>query len=134
MRYWVYLNDKVMEKPFEEGELSSVPGFNADTLVCKETPAPGETQEWLPAKMVIEAYKRPVPPPPPPPQILSKFAPQQNTEAEPKVTVFSGNIFGSSSDNNEISIGGQTPYTYPPATCSVQGSVHRDVHRHISHG
>lgn len=111
MRYWVYINDKVIEKPFEEGELSSIQGFNANTLICKETPPAGEAQEWVPAKTLIAAFRAPVPPPPPAPKVISQFTNKEEAEKkEDKVTILSSNIFGSSSDNNEISIGGQTPY------------------------
>lgn len=114
MRYWVYINGKVIEMPFEEGELSAIKGFNADTLVCKETPAPGETQEWVPAKMLIESYKQPAPPPPPSRQVIEKFASQQeNTVKEPKNTILSSNIFGSEEkqtplDENNADMLGQT--------------------------
>lgn len=111
MRYWVYINDKVIERPFEEGELSSIQGFNANTLICKETPPAGEAQEWVPAKTLIAAFRAPVPPPPPAPGVISQFANKKEAEKkEDKVTILSSNIFASSSDNNEISIGGQTPY------------------------
>ena len=95
MRYWVYINDKVIEKPFEEGELKSIPGFNADTLICKEIPAEGETQEWVPAKNLIAAYKQPAPPPPPTQQNINKFNKQESTGQETQATILSGNIFGS---------------------------------------
>ena len=112
MRYWVYINDKVIERPFEEGELSSIQGFNANTLICKETPPAGEAQEWVPAKTLIAAFRAPVPPPPPPPapQAVSQSIKEESPKQEDKVTILSSNIFASSSDNNEISIGGQTPY------------------------
>lgn len=103
MRYWVYINGKVIEMPFEEGELSAIKGFNADTLVCKETPAPGETQEWVPAKMLIDSYKQPVPPPPPSKQVIEKFShkPQDTFIKEPKATILSSNIFGSEGNKNQ---------------------------------
>ncbi|MBQ4493063.1 MAG: hypothetical protein II972_00440 [Elusimicrobiaceae bacterium] len=109
MRYWVYINDNVIEKPFEEGELSLIPGFNGDTLVCKETLAEGETQEWVPARLLIEAYKRPVPPPPPTKQVIDKFK-EDTAVKESKKTILSSNIFGTSTDNNEISLNGKTAY------------------------
>ncbi len=123
MRYWVYINGKVIEMPFEEGELSAIKGFNADTLVCKETPAAGETQEWMPAKMLIEAYKQPAPPPPPTKQVIEKFSKPQNTILkEPKGTILSSNIFGSeekkesepqSQQNNNEANFGQTEAIFP---------------------
>ena len=122
MRYWVYINGKVIEMPFEEGELSAIKGFNADTLVCKETPAAGETQEWMPAKMLIEAYKQPAPPPPPSRQIIEKFSPSsQNTVLkEPKGTILSSNIFGSTEkkepepqQNNTDAMFSQTEAIFP---------------------
>lgn len=126
MRYWVYINDRVIEMPFEEGELSVIKGFNGNTLICKETPAPGEAQEWMPAKMLIEAYKQPVPPPPPPPQIIAKFA-QQEAPApaakESKSTILSGNIFGDSRENNNIPVGNDTPYTSVDTTKSNIGQT-----------
>ena len=108
MRYWVYINDKVIETPFEEGDLSTIEGFNGDTLVCKEKPGEGETQEWVPAKTLIEAYKQPVPPPPPGPNVLAKFTKKENKVKkeeieednfgkEPKntrATILSAKIFG----------------------------------------
>lgn len=100
MRYWVYINGKVLEKPFEEGELASIQGFTADTLICKETPAEGETQEWVPAKTLIVAYKQPVPPPPPTQQNINKFNNGDSSSKEqPQATILSGNIFGSSEDS-----------------------------------
>lgn len=108
MRYWVYINGKVIEMPFEEGELSAIKGFNADTLICKETPAPGETQEWVPAKMLIDSYKQPAPPPPPSRQIIEKFSSHEETQKqdtfvkEPKATILSGNIFGSEEQQNNL--------------------------------
>ncbi len=108
MRYWVYINGKVIEMPFEEGELSAIKGFNADTLVCKETPAPGESQEWVPAKMLIESYRQPAPPPPPSRQVIEKFAAQEEPQKqdtfikEPKATILSGNIFGSEEKKDNI--------------------------------
>lgn len=100
MRYWVYINDKVIEMPFEEGELSAIKGFNGNTLICKETPAPGEAQEWVPAKMLIEAYKQPVPPPPPPPQVIAKFK-EESKAQESKATILSSNIFGEDNKKEE---------------------------------
>ena len=89
----------------------SIQGFNANTLICKETPPAGEAQEWVPAKNLIAAFRAPVPPPPPAPRVISQFSNKEEAEKkEDKVTILSSNIFGSSSDNNEISIGGQTPY------------------------
>jgi|GEM_PF-3404885 hypothetical protein len=127
MRYWVYINGKVIEMPFEEGELSAIKGFNADTLVCKETPAPGESQEWMPAKMLIEAYKQPAPPPPPSKQIIEKFAakPQDTFLKEPKGTILSSNIFGTEEkkepenqpqQNNANTPFGQTEAIFPEET------------------
>lgn len=117
MRYWVYINNQVIDKPFEEGELSLIPGFNANTLICKETPSIGETQEWLPAKFLIKAFRQPAPPPPPSPQTISRFANDDTfISQEPKVTILSGNIFGKSTDNNEISISGQKAYKMAEAT------------------
>ena len=117
MRYWVYINNQVIDKPFEEGELSLIPGFNANTLICKETPSIGETQEWLPAKFLIKAFRQPAPPPPPSPQTISRFANNDTfVSQEPKVTILSGNIFGKSTDNNEISISGQKAYKMAETT------------------
>ena len=117
MRYWVYINNQVIDKPFEEGELSLIPGFNANTLICKETPSIGETQEWLPAKFLIKAFRQPAPPPPPSPQTISRFANNDTfVSQEPKVTILSGNIFGKSTDNNEISISSQKPYKMAETT------------------
>ena len=122
MRYWVYINDKVIEKPFEEGELASIPGFDANTLVCKETPAEGESQEWMPAKTLIESYKQPAPPPPPNKQTIEKFASKEDSAMkESQATILSSNIFGSDKEKQEVSVGnkeaeaGKTNFTQTEA-------------------
>lgn len=127
MRYWVYINDKVIETPFEEGELSSIQGFNGNTLICKETPAEGETQEWVPAKNLIAAYRQPAPPPPPSPQVVSQFASKEDLTKDPKITVLSGSIFGSSSDNNEISISNQKSYKMADVTLTSIGNKTEEI-------
>ncbi len=131
MRYWVYINDKVIEKPFEEGELASIPGFNSNTLICKETPAEGETQTWVPAKNLIAAYRQPVPPPPPTPQNINQYASVQ----EPKQsTILSSNIFGSEENEMHIyetpdkkQVNPQTESISPQEQASFDDDIFNDV-------
>ncbi|MBR3632020.1 MAG: hypothetical protein IKN49_03020 [Elusimicrobiaceae bacterium] len=49
MKYWVYINDKVVG-PYEEGQLASLEGFSPDTLIC----ADGGNQEWVKANSVFD--------------------------------------------------------------------------------
>ena len=49
MKYWVYINDKVVG-PYEEGQLASLEGFSPDTLIC----ADGGSQEWIKAASVFD--------------------------------------------------------------------------------
>jgi len=53
MRYWVYINDKVVG-PYEEEKLGEINGLSPDTLICMETVDPGKTQEWVKASSVFD--------------------------------------------------------------------------------
>lgn len=53
MKYWVYLNDQVLPQPYEAAELSSIPGFNEQTLICPEVTPAGEEQQWSAAGELI---------------------------------------------------------------------------------
>lgn len=61
MRYWVYINNEVLPQPYEAEDLSSIPGFDAKTLICPEETPEGETQEWTAAGDLIN-YGAPVQP------------------------------------------------------------------------
>ncbi|MGB2579846.1 hypothetical protein AAIR98_001765 [Elusimicrobium simillimum] len=52
MRYWVYINDKVMG-PYEESQIPQLDGFTPDTLICSEVIEEGASQEWVKASSVI---------------------------------------------------------------------------------
>ena len=60
MKYWVYLNDQVLPQPYEAAELSSIPGFNEQTLICPEVTPAGEEQQWSAAGELIN-YSAPQP-------------------------------------------------------------------------
>lgn len=53
MRYWVYINDEVLPQPYEAEALSSIPGFDAQTLICPEETPEGGNQEWTSAGELI---------------------------------------------------------------------------------
>ena len=53
MKYWVYINDKVVG-PYEEEKLAELEGFSPDTLICTETGDPGTTQEWVKASALFD--------------------------------------------------------------------------------
>lgn len=53
MRYWVYINEKVVG-PYAEDSLAEIEGFTPDTLICAEEVAPGGRQEWVKASSVFE--------------------------------------------------------------------------------
>ncbi len=53
MRYWVYLNEKVVG-PYEEDKLATLNGFSPDTLICTEQVEAGGNQEWVKASSVFE--------------------------------------------------------------------------------
>ncbi|WP_424245027.1 hypothetical protein Dip510_000138 [Elusimicrobium posterum] len=52
MRYWVYINDKVMG-PYEESQIPELTGFTPETLICSEVIEEGASQEWVPASSVL---------------------------------------------------------------------------------
>ncbi|ACC98792.1 hypothetical protein Emin_1242 [Elusimicrobium minutum Pei191] len=52
MRYWVYINNKVMG-PYEEGNIPELQGFTPDTLISSEIIEEGASQEWIPARAVL---------------------------------------------------------------------------------
>ena len=54
MRYWVYMNGQVLERPFEKEELYSIDGFAGDTLICPEVVAEGAQQEWSEADVLLK--------------------------------------------------------------------------------
>ena len=53
MKYWVYINDKVVG-PYSEDKLAELEGFTPDTLICTETVEPGKMQEWVKASSVFD--------------------------------------------------------------------------------
>ena len=53
MRYWVYINDEVLPQPYEAEALSSIPGFDAQTLICPEQTPEGGNPEWIAAGELI---------------------------------------------------------------------------------
>ena len=53
MKYWVYINDKVVG-PYEEDKLAELAGFTPETLICTETGDPGTTQEWVKASALFD--------------------------------------------------------------------------------
>lgn len=53
MRYWVYINDKVVG-PYDEDKLASLDGFTPDTLICSEEIEDGGSQEWVKASTIFE--------------------------------------------------------------------------------
>lgn len=59
MRYWVYINEQVLERPFSGEELPSIAGFTRETLICPEIVPPGVEQEWVPARMLLEPQIEP---------------------------------------------------------------------------
>lgn len=65
MRYWVYINDEVLPQPYEAEALSSIPGFDAQTLICPEETPEGGSQEWTSAGELINYGAPKVAPPAP---------------------------------------------------------------------
>ncbi len=65
MRYWVYINDKVVG-PYDEDKLAELDGFTPDTLICSEDVVGSGSQEWLKASSIFEFEQAPVAPQPAP--------------------------------------------------------------------
>ncbi len=53
MRYWVYINGQILERPFEREELSLIQGFTGETLICPEVVPAGTAQEWVAANVIF---------------------------------------------------------------------------------
>ncbi len=84
MRYWVYINNSVLERPFSREELPSIIGFTRETLICPEVLAPGQTQEWLPARVLLEPQiQQPAYPPQPQPYFEQSPYPVQYGQPAP---------------------------------------------------
>lgn len=86
MRYWVYINGQVLERPFEKEELSLIQGFTGETLICPEVVPAGAAQEWIAANIIFP----PIPEQPvfamPQPQALPSYYqyPQQQAYVPPQ--------------------------------------------------
>lgn len=65
MRYWVYINGQVLERPFEQEEFSSIQGFTGETLICPEVVPAGAAQEWVAANVVFPPVQVAIPQPQP---------------------------------------------------------------------
>ncbi|MBO7237997.1 MAG: hypothetical protein J6U96_01740, partial [Elusimicrobiaceae bacterium] len=76
MRYWVYINDKVVG-PYDEEKLAELEGFTPDTLICTETAGAGGAQEWVKASSVFDFDEAPQTPPQPM-NVASSAAPAQS--------------------------------------------------------
>ncbi len=89
MRYWVYINGQVLERPFEKEELSSIQGFTGETLICPEVVPAGAAQEWVAANVVFPPVQEQPLFAMPQPQALPSYYqyPQQQAYAQPQQTV-----------------------------------------------
>lgn len=92
MRYWVYINGQVLDRPFEKEELSSINGFTRETLICPEVVGAGQQQEWVAAHLVFEpeveqsVYGQPIPQQQQQPLPSYYQYPQQQQQAQPYQT------------------------------------------------
>lgn len=78
MKYWVYLNDQVLPQPYEAAELSSIPGFNDQTLIYPEVTPEGEEQQWVAAATVLNTAA----PQPAEPEAPSYSAPADDADQQ----------------------------------------------------
>ena len=53
MRYWAYIDKKVCG-PFETEKLTELPAFNSSSLLCPDTPAGGQANDWKEASSYPE--------------------------------------------------------------------------------
>lgn len=88
MKYWVYLNEQVLPQPYEAAELSSLPGFNEQTLICPEVTPAGEEQQWSAAGELINfSAPQPAAPEEPPYSVPADSAePQEVYDASEEYT------------------------------------------------
>ncbi len=70
MKYWVYINDEVSQKPYSEAELQQIAGFGPNTLICSETSAVSSEPDWKPVRELLPHLVRPKAP------NFSKFRPK----------------------------------------------------------
>ncbi len=85
MRYWVYINGQVLERPFEQEEFSSIQGFTGETLICPEVVPAGAAQEWVAANVVFPPVQVAIPQPQPLPAYYQY--PQQQAYVQPQQSV-----------------------------------------------
>lgn len=82
MRYWVYINDKVVG-PYDEDKLGVLEGFTPETLICAEDVAGAGSQEWVKASSVFEfdvAAAQPAAPAPAVPAPAAAVAPAAHAQ------------------------------------------------------
>lgn len=86
MRYWVYINGQVLERPFEKEELASIQGFTGETLICPEVVPAGAAQEWITANVVFPPVQEQPLFAMPQPQALPSYYqyPQQQAYVQPQ--------------------------------------------------
>jgi hypothetical protein len=58
MRYWVFLNNAVSDRPYAQEELEVLPEFTPQTLIQPESAPQGQTPQWVAASSLLKLKKQ----------------------------------------------------------------------------